>query len=45
MESNCIFCKINAGEIPGDFVYRDDDAFVIQGYRPPRARAFARHSD
>ena len=34
MDSNCIFCKINAGEIPGDFVYRDDDTFVIRDIAP-----------
>lgn len=34
MESSCIFCKINAGDIPGDFVYRDDDAFVIRDIAP-----------
>ena len=32
--SNCIFCKINAGEIPGDFVYRDTDTFVIRDIAP-----------
>ncbi len=31
---DCIFCKINAGDIPGDFVYRDDDAFVIRDIAP-----------
>ena len=31
---NCIFCKINAGEIPADFVYRDDDVFVIRDIAP-----------
>ena len=34
MESNCIFCKINIGEIPGDFVYRDADTFVIRDIAP-----------
>ena len=34
MENTCIFCKINAGEIPGDFVYRDNDAFVIRDIAP-----------
>lgn len=31
---SCIFCKINAGDIPGDFVYRDDDTFVIRDITP-----------
>ncbi len=31
---DCIFCKINAGDIPGDFVYRDDGAFVIRDIAP-----------
>ena len=34
MDSNCIFCKINAGEIPGDFVHRDDNTFVIRDIAP-----------
>ena len=34
MDSSCIFCKINAGEIPGDFVYRDDETFVIRDIAP-----------
>ncbi|MDE2715866.1 MAG: histidine triad nucleotide-binding protein [Chloroflexota bacterium] len=34
MDSNCIFCKINVGEIPGDFVYRDSDTFVIRDIAP-----------
>ena len=31
---NCIFCKINVGDIPGDFVYRDDETFVIRDIAP-----------
>ena len=34
MDSSCIFCKIGAGEIPGDFVYRDDETFVIRDIAP-----------
>lgn len=34
MEDTCIFCKIGAGEIPGDFVHQDDDAFVIRDIAP-----------
>lgn len=34
MEQDCIFCKIAAGEIPGDFVYRDDHVFVIRDIAP-----------
>ncbi len=34
MANDCIFCKINDGEIPGDFVHRDDDAFVIRDIAP-----------
>ncbi|HKO95487.1 MAG TPA: histidine triad nucleotide-binding protein [Pyrinomonadaceae bacterium] len=29
-EPNCLFCKIIAGEIPGDFVHQDDRAIVIR---------------
>ena len=34
MDADCIFCKINAGEIPGDFVYRDNDTLVIRDIAP-----------
>jgi histidine triad (HIT) family protein len=34
MATDCIFCKIAAGDIPGDFVYRDDDVFVIRDIAP-----------
>lgn len=34
MEQTCIFCKIAAGEIPGDFLYRDDYVFVIRDIAP-----------
>ena len=34
MDSNCIFCKINYGEIPGNFVFRDDETFVIRDIAP-----------
>ena len=31
---DCIFCKIAAGEIPGDILYRDDFCFVIRDIAP-----------
>ena len=34
MEQSCIFCKIAAGEVPGEFVYRDDQVFVIRDIAP-----------
>ncbi len=34
MAIDCVFCKIAAGDIPGDFVYRDDDVFVIRDIAP-----------
>jgi histidine triad (HIT) family protein len=34
MMSECIFCKIAGGEIPADFVYRDDKVFVIRDVNP-----------
>lgn len=34
MEEDCIFCKIRDGEIPGDFLYRDDSCFVIRDINP-----------
>ena len=30
MAEDCIFCKINSGEIPSEVLYRDDDCFVIR---------------
>ena len=34
MSADCIFCKINRGEIPSDTLYRDDDCFVIRDIAP-----------
>ena len=31
---DCIFCKIIKGEIPGKFVYQDDDVMVIEDIHP-----------
>jgi histidine triad (HIT) family protein len=32
--TNCIFCKIIAGEIPGDFVYRDERVLAFRDINP-----------
>jgi histidine triad (HIT) family protein len=32
--TDCIFCKIIAGEIPGQFVYRDDEIVVFRDINP-----------
>ena len=32
--SDCIFCKMAGGEIPVDFVYKDDSVFVIRDINP-----------
>ena len=32
--SECIFCKIAKGEIPAEFVYKDDEVFVIRDVTP-----------
>jgi len=32
--SNCLFCKIIAGEIPCDKVYEDDDVFAFKDIHP-----------
>lgn len=32
--SDCLFCKIIAGEIPGTFVYQDDQVVVLQDINP-----------
>jgi histidine triad (HIT) family protein len=31
---DCIFCKIIAGQIPGDFVYRDDTVVAFKDINP-----------
>jgi len=31
---DCIFCKIIAGEIPGDFVYRDERVVAFRDINP-----------
>ena len=33
-EENCLFCKIIAGEIPGDFVHQDERCVVIRDVNP-----------
>jgi histidine triad (HIT) family protein len=32
--SDCIFCKIAAGEIPAKKIYEDDDVFAFHDIRP-----------
>jgi len=34
MTDDCLFCKIGKGEIPAEFVQRDDDLFVIEDINP-----------
>ncbi len=34
MASNCIFCKIAAGEIPSKAVHRDDEVLAIEDVNP-----------
>jgi histidine triad (HIT) family protein len=34
MDSNCIFCKIVAGDIPATFVHRDEDVIVVTDVNP-----------
>ena len=31
---DCLFCKIRKGEIPAQFVYEDDELFVINDINP-----------
>jgi histidine triad (HIT) family protein len=33
-EGNCLFCKIIAGDIPGEFVHQDDRCVVIRDINP-----------
>jgi histidine triad (HIT) family protein len=37
-EQNCLFCKIIAGEIPGEFVHQDDLCVVIRDLNPQAPR-------
>lgn len=32
--TDCIFCKIITGEIPGQFIYRDDEIVVFRDIHP-----------
>ena len=32
--TDCLFCRIIAGEIPGTFVYQDDQLVVLQDINP-----------
>jgi histidine triad (HIT) family protein len=34
MSDQCLFCKIRDGEIPGEFLYRDEDLFAIRDINP-----------
>ena len=34
MPDTCLFCRIVAGEIPGDFVYRDDEMVAFRDIHP-----------
>jgi histidine triad (HIT) family protein len=33
-EKNCLFCRIIAGEIPGDFVHQDEQCVVLRDINP-----------
>ncbi len=32
--TDCIFCKIAAGEIPADIIYEDEDVLVFRDLNP-----------
>lgn len=34
MDTDCIFCKIIAGELPSDTVYRDDEVIAFRDINP-----------
>ncbi|MBI2310355.1 HIT domain-containing protein [Candidatus Collierbacteria bacterium] len=34
MKVNCVFCKINSGEIKEEILYRDDKVFVVRDINP-----------
>ena len=33
-DERCIFCKIACGQLPGEFVHRDESCFVIRDIAP-----------
>ena len=33
-DQDCVFCKIGRGEIPSEFLYRDESVFAIRDIRP-----------
>lgn len=33
-DQNCLFCRIIAGEIPGEFIHQDDRAVVLRDINP-----------
>ena len=33
-EKSCVFCKIIAGEVPGEFVHQDDQCVVLRDLDP-----------
>ena len=34
MSEDCVFCKINLGEIPSEVIFRNDHCFVIRDLAP-----------
>lgn len=34
MAQDCIFCRIIAGDVPGDFVYQDDEVVAFKDIHP-----------
>ncbi|NOQ43412.1 MAG: HIT domain-containing protein [Dehalococcoidia bacterium] len=34
MNTDCIFCRIISGEIPGDILYQDDDVIAFRDINP-----------
>ncbi len=34
MPDDCVFCKINSGDIPSEILYRDDHCFVVRDIAP-----------
>jgi histidine triad (HIT) family protein len=34
VREDCVFCKIARGEIPAEFVYKDDKVFVVRDMNP-----------
>jgi len=41
MATDCLFCKIAAGDIPAEKLYEDDEMLAFRDIAPPGTRPFS----